>query len=123
MKRDMELIRKLLLFFEEKESPQHIKVPPIEGYDDGTIKTHLVLMHDAGFLRCEPVRSSTSDRVIYVVPFELTWAGHDFLQTMRDDTLWRKAKEHVLKPGASWSFDILKEWAKHELRQKLGLPE
>jgi len=123
MKRDMELIRKLLLFFEDKESPEHVKIPPLEGYDEGTIKTHLELMHDAGLLRCEPVKSSTSDRIIYVIPFELTWAGHDFLQTMRDDTLWKKAKEHVLKPGASWSFDILKEWAKHELKERLGLPE
>lgn len=123
MKRDMELIRKLLLFFEAKESVDYVEVPPIEGYDDRTIKTHLVLMHDAGLLRCEPVRSSTSDRVIYVLPFELTWAGHDFLQTVRDDTVWKKAKEYVLKPGASWSFDILKEWAKHELKQRLGIPE
>jgi hypothetical protein len=41
---------------------------------------------------------------------------------MRDDTIWKKAKEQVLKPGASWSFEILKEWAKHELKQKFGLP-
>jgi len=32
MKRDMELVRKLLFFFEEKPSPEHVKVPPIEGY-------------------------------------------------------------------------------------------
>lgn len=123
MKRDMDLIRKLLIYFEEKESPKCIEVPPVEGYDDITIKNHLVLMHDAGLLRCEPVTSSTSDRVISVIPFDLTWAGHDFLQSMRDENLWKKAKEHVLKPGASWTFEILKEWAKHELKQKLGLPE
>ena len=122
MKRDMDLVRTLLQFFEEKEPPNHVEIPPIDGYDESTIRTHLVLMHDAGLLRCEPVRSSSSDRVIYVLPFELTWAGHDFLQTIRDDNLWRKAKEYVLKPGASWSFDILKEWARYELKQKLGLP-
>jgi hypothetical protein len=99
-----------------------VEIPSVDGYDECTIKSHLVLMHDAGFIRCEPVRSSTSDRVIYVIPFELTWDGHDFLQTMRDDTIWKKAKEQVLKPGASWSFEILKEWAKHELKQKFGLP-
>ncbi|WP_148218141.1 DUF2513 domain-containing protein [Opitutus terrae] len=121
MKRDMDLVRKLLFFFEEKESPRHVAIPPIEGYDDRTIKTHLVLLHDAGLLRCEPVRSRSSERVIYVLPFELTWAGHDFVQTMRSDTLWKKAKTHVLKPGASWSFEILKEWAKQEIKEKLGM--
>ena len=78
MKRDFELIRQLLIFFEEKQSPQHIEVPPIDGYDELTIKYHLVLLHDAGLLRCEPVRSSTSERVIYVLPFDLTWEGHGF---------------------------------------------
>ena len=28
MKRDLELIRKLLIFFEEKESPEHVEAPP-----------------------------------------------------------------------------------------------
>jgi hypothetical protein len=97
-------------------------VPPVEDYESTNIKMHLILMHDAGLIRCEPIKSSTSDRVISVIPFELTWAGH-VLQTMRDENLWKKAKEHVLKPGASWSFEILKEWAKHELKQRLAIPE
>jgi hypothetical protein len=122
MKRDIELVRKLLLFFEEKKDGRPVEVPPIDGYDKLTIKTHLVMLYDASLIRCEPTLSSTSDRVIEVLPFELTWAGHDFIQTMRDDNLWKKAKEYVLKPGASWSFEILKEWGKHEIRQQLGLP-
>jgi hypothetical protein len=52
----------------------------------------------------------------------LTWQGHEFLQSMRDETIWKKAKEHVLKPGASWTFEILKEWAKAELKERLGIP-
>lgn len=111
MKRDFELIRKLLIFFEEKESPAHVEVPPIEGYDDGTIKTHLVLMHDAGLLRCEPIRSSTSDRVIYVVPFELTWAGHEFLDKIRDETVWRKIRGFISSKGGSVAFSVLNELA------------
>ena len=61
------------------------------------------------------------------IPYEasiirLTWAGHDFLDSTRDSKIWNKAKEQVLKSGASWTFDILKEWVKYELKQKLGLP-
>jgi len=41
---------------------------------------------------------------------------------MRDDTLWKQAKEHVLIPGASWTFEILKDWAKYEIKTKLGIP-
>ncbi len=81
MKRDPDLVRQLLIFFDAKSSPDLVKIPSIEGYDVLTIKYHGVLLYDAGFLRCEPVTSSTSTRVIEVWPFELTWAGHEFLDT------------------------------------------
>jgi len=40
-----------------------------------------------------------------------------------DYSVWKKAKEQMLKPGASWTVDILKELAKHEVKQRFGIPE
>ena len=111
MKRDFELIRKLLLFFEEKESPEHIEVPPIDGYDKSTIKYHLVLLHDAGLLRCEPVQSSTSERIIYVIPFDLTWEGHEFLDKVKNETVWRKIRKVIAARGGSLAFNVVNELA------------
>jgi len=111
MKRDFELIRKLLLFFEDKQSPEHVEVPPIDGYDKSTIKYHLVLLHDAGLLRCEPIKSSTSDRVIYVIPFDLTWDGHEFLDKVRNETVWRKILEVIASKGGSVAFSVVNELA------------
>ncbi|HUU97323.1 MAG TPA: DUF2513 domain-containing protein [Phycisphaerae bacterium] len=122
MKRDLELVRKLLIFFEDKPDGAHVEVPPIEGYSELQIKYHLVLMHEAAFLRCERILSSTDpQRVIYVIPFELTWQGHEFLQSVKDDTLWRKLNDRVVKASASWTFGILTEWLKHEIKQRIGL--
>ncbi|MEK7761281.1 MAG: DUF2513 domain-containing protein [Nitrospirota bacterium] len=111
MKRDLELIRKLLIFFEEKESPQQVEVPPIEGYDELAIKYHLVLLHDAGLLRCEPVRSSTSDRVIYVLPFDLTWEGHEFLAKVKNEGVWKKIRVVVAAKGGSLAFSVVNQLA------------
>jgi len=111
MRRDFDLIRKLLLFFEEKPTPQHVELPPIEGYDEPTIRYHLVLMHDAGLLHCEPVRSSTSDRVIYVLPFELTWEGHEFLDKIRSDGVWRKIRDVAASKGGSLAFAVINQIA------------
>jgi hypothetical protein len=111
VKRDLELIRKLLIFFEEKESPQHVEVPPIEGYDELAIKYHLVLLHDAGLLRCEPVRSGTSDRVIYVLPFDLTWEGHEFLTKVKNEGVWNKILAVVAAKGGSMAFSIVNQLA------------
>ena len=122
MKRDLDLVRKLLIFFDDKPDDKAIEVPPIQGYSESEIKYHLILMHEAGFLRCERVRSSTDpERVIYLLPFALTWQGHEFLQSVRDDTVWRKLKERVVKPSSSWTFAILGEWLKREIMQRIGV--
>jgi hypothetical protein len=111
MKRDLELIRKLLFFFEAKQSPEPVEAPQLEGYDEVTIKYHLVLMCDANLLRCEPIKSTTSDRIIYVIPFELTWDGHEFLDKVRSETVWGKIKAIAASKGGSLAFDVVKDLA------------
>jgi hypothetical protein len=121
MKRDLDLIRKLLIFFDDKVGPEHVEVPPIDGYDELTIKYHLVLLHDAELLRCEPVVSSSSDRVIYVLPFELTWAGHDFLDNIRTPQIWKDVMAQLSENGlSSASIDIVNGLATAAIHKQLG---
>ena len=112
----MELIRKLLFYFEEKPDSSHVQVPPIEGHGESDIRYHCRLLYDAGFLNCEPVASSTSSRVIYVIPFDLTWAGHEFLDKIRADSTWNKIKAQAKEKSLSLSFNIV-----NELAQRLTL--
>ena len=53
----------------------------------------------------------------------LTWAGHDYLDAVRDPKIWHKTKEATDKVG-SWTFEIVKELAKGYIKselQKLGM--
>jgi hypothetical protein len=111
MRRDLDLIRKLLIFFEEKRDARHVEVPPIEGFSELEIKYHLVLMYEAGLLQREAIKSSTSDRVIYVIPFELTWEGHEFLVKVRNDGVWRRVKDAVASKGGSLAFSVVNHLA------------
>lgn len=117
MKRNMDLVRLLLLRSEGDEEAG----AACEKFTIEERAYHVQLLIDADLVE-GIVRRGAKGEFTGASVFRLTWAGHDFLQSMRDDTLWKKAKEEVLKPGASWTFDILKEWAKHELKQRLGLP-
>lgn len=121
LKRDMELIRELLLFFDERDSSAGIKSPPINGYDDLMIQYHLVLMHDAELLRCEPSTSSSSGRVIYVLAFELTWKGHDFLDSIRNDTIWKKVKDTFHDKGVGMAFSVVQGLAVKFAQSQVGL--
>ena len=121
MKRDFDLVRKLLVYFEEKPGPEHVKIPPIEDYDELTIKYHLVLLHDAGLLRCEPQTSSSSDRMIEVLPFDLTWDGHEFLAKIRDDGLWQKTKDTILNKGGQLTINTITTVATLLMKKMIGL--
>ena len=107
MKRDFDLVRKLLRFFEEKNDTKAVLGPSIDGYSELEIKYHLVLLHDAKLIRCEPVISTTSNRVIYVIPFELTWDGHEFIATIREDKFWNKVKGYIVDKGGQLTFNSI----------------
>lgn len=117
MKRNMDLVRLLLMRSEgDEEAEKAAKEFSVEER-----AYHVQLLIDAGLVE-GVVRRDPNGKFTGAVVSRLTWAGHDFLQSIRDSSLWNKAKKQVLQSGASWTFDILKEWAKHEMKQKLGLP-
>ena len=53
MKRDIDLIRKLLLYLEEKPNDKSIKDLELEEYSKDEVQYHFILMDQAGLIRCE----------------------------------------------------------------------
>lgn len=51
----------------------------------------------------------------------LTWAGHDFLDAARNDTVWRKAKDKIAETGSSWTFESLKALLNNYVKATLGI--
>lgn len=116
MKRDMELIRLLLLEVEQGEAP-----PELAEYQEADMLYHYALMVDAGLIVASLLPEFGIPESVSV--HRLTWTGHDFLDATRDSKLWKLAKEKVLKPGASWTFSLLVEWLKQEAHKRIfGTP-
>jgi len=121
MNRDFELIRRLLIFFDERPDPGYVEVPDIgREYTHLRVKYHLVLLYQAGFLNCEPVKSTTSDRVIYVLPFDLTWDGHEFLAKIKNDGVWHKIQAALGSKGGTLAFAVINQLAKKFALQAAG---
>jgi len=116
MKRDMELIRRILQnaeeleFVDDEPYERYEAKPPLEAYQ-------IALMKDAGLVDAEI--DTTIGIPSGATIARLTWSGHDFLDSSRDSNIWKLAKEHIIKPDASWSFSILVEWLKQEARRKI----
>ena len=109
MKRDIDLIRKILLYLEEKPDGKRINNLELEGFSIDEVQYHLILMDEAGLISCErSMSSTTADRVIKVFPFNLTWQGHEFLEASRNDTFWNKAKAVAKAKSGALSIDVIK---------------
>ena len=120
MTRDFDLIRKLLVFFDEKPGPGYVELPVVAGsYTEAQVRYHLVLLHDAGLLQCEP--KSEGGRIISVIPFDLTWEGHEFLSKIRSETNWGKIKCLVSSKSVPMAFGVINQLATKLALQSLDL--
>jgi hypothetical protein len=122
MKRDMDLVRSILLWIEQQDCGRNVGwTIEIEGFTDEQIGYHIHLMGQAGLLEAHET-TSMSDTSPSAIPIALTWSGHDFLESAKDETLWSKAKKSVIQPAGGVAFNVLLEWLKAEAKARLGLP-
>ena len=112
MKRDMELIRKILFAIEEKYVDTWLDSSEIviEGYDLKTIAYHCAILYDGGFVN--DYKGEYGDNGLsYFGVGALTWEGQDFLEKIRSDTIWNKTKDVMTKKGIPFLVDTIKEIA------------
>ena len=117
MKRDMDLIRRIALDTEAMEFGYVLTAD--EDQDQASFGFHVIWMKEAGLIKANVTEYESGEPPKAEV-LRLTWAGCEFVDAIRSDTLWSKAKASVLRPGVSFTFDVLKEWLKTEIAQ--GLP-
>src|SRR5208337_4079787 len=107
MKRDMDLIREILLAIESyPESDSYNLNLSFPGHSEDEVSYHCRLLLDARMIDaiCIQVNMGPDQWMIK----GLTWAGHEFLEASRDDSRWNKAKKIILEKTGSFSFEILK---------------
>jgi hypothetical protein len=118
MKRDMDLIRGMLLAI---ESDEHGFAPKIEipGYTQEQIGYHAVLLGEAGLVEIVDVTSMGSGSPEAMIT-RLTWAGHEFLDSARENQRWNQAKDMINKIGGA-SIQILISVLTDLAKKRLGL--
>lgn len=115
MKRDMDIIRTILLGAEAQTQKDFGSTFSVSGVSEEQIEIHLPLLIDKGLLEGKDW-SSMKSRSWGMV--RLTWDGHDFLDTVRDDEIWRETKNGV-KAAGGFSLDLIKSLAKGLVKQKI----
>ena len=126
MKRDMDLIRKILLTVEAEDEDGQEGAEVINSILSETsphiVERHISMLEEEELI--EKVFSVFSFGVLDKHSGEaslqsygkdtwrLTWAGHDFLDTIRDDDVWIKTKNAVEKVGGTAAMETWKAVAR-----------
>lgn len=93
MKRNWELIRKILLKLEQKVDDTPLDSESIKGFSVDVVEYHYQLLEQAKLIE---------------IKHNLTWQGHEFLDKIRSDTAWNKIKQIIKTKGIDLSFDAIK---------------
>lgn len=118
MKRDLDLIRKILLHVEEHDNLDFA----IDAYDEKAIGYHVRLLNQAGLLHA--VAQTTLDGNIILQNSghtALSWEGHEFLDAARDEGRWKEARAIVKDKAGTVTVSVLSALLVQLMRQAIGL--
>jgi tetratricopeptide (TPR) repeat protein len=114
MKRDMDLIRTILFEVEKSTSPDGCQVEA-PGWSRDELYYNAKLAQEAGLIDARFLPGSDEFHVL-----RLTYSGHEFLDAARNDTLWAKGKEIVIKNTGTLTLEALKIALQALMKQALG---
>lgn len=112
MKRDLELIRRILLYAEKENG----KIPfysmlPVFGVDADILDAHLRLMQEMDLIRyggstiaLTPETKKYDGCFLY----RITAKGYDYLDAVRDETAWGKIKGKITSSGGELTLAAIK---------------
>lgn len=118
MKRDLDLLRNLMIYLEDNLKPntpiQSTNILLYEGDDEYNIMSeHITMLLDMGYIECNKPIYPQGFKICSII--RITSNGYDFLDALRNDTTWNhvKAKASSL-PGLTIGIllDLGKEYIK-----------
>ena len=120
MKRDMELIKKILLRLEE--SPKGLETDlSNDGYTSEQITYHSYLLIQGGLAEGERFYTHDGSPHPKAILSNLTWQGHEFVDAARNDSIWKKAMERVKERSDAIPIGVLTMLLTSLLKAQLGL--
>jgi hypothetical protein len=126
MQRDMDYVRDLLLKIEVEpvsiENSSDLLPAGASDEDLQRLNYHLEMMIDeAGFIKAIESHSLSDQQWLNL---QLTWHGHEFLETVRDPEVWKRTKDGAKKAGnfgLSFVVELAKAYGKHVAKERLGI--
>lgn len=118
MKRNMDLCRLILFKIEAEYKSTALYNLSIDGYDIETVAYHCKLLFNAGLL--ESYKPTYGDNRIYAFSVgSLTWERHDFLDKIRENTIWNRTKKKIKENALPFTIEVIKSVATAIINKRL----
>lgn len=107
MKRDMDLVRTILLALADSDEPLWSTDLVTDDYSRDVIGYHFLILDEAGLIMAN-VKAADNDPYYIAVASRLTWEGNDFLDAVRDESIWKRVRSTIGKITGGASFEVFK---------------
>lgn len=71
----------------------------LSSYSRETIAYTLILLDEADYINCNIIESDNN--IIDIFVFRLTYSGHEFIETIRSNSVWEKITSCISKVGTA----------------------
>ncbi|WP_281948055.1 DUF2513 domain-containing protein [Vibrio parahaemolyticus] len=119
MKRNMEMVRNILLKIESH--PNQITDIKLAEHPQNEVYYHIRLMIDAGILdgdyAMDMSNASSAPAKIFIK--SMTWEGHELLDNLRKDEVWSVIKDNFKNDSIGTVITVAKDLAVHMAKKKL----
>lgn len=122
MKRNIDLIRQILLYCEDK-NPDRVYTDELADeldVDFETISYHIQLLDDCGYIQTDAMHAIGSFMPDFII-YRITSYGHDYLDSVRDDDVYKETKKKLGPKFASITLDVVKSVATEVIKGQLGI--
>jgi Hypothetical protein (DUF2513) len=123
MRRDFELVRKLMLAIESRVDNCYFTacdMQKIDNYSLSEVNCHLEWLVDGKLVDGKVNRDGVGE-IANVVMRKLSWEGCNFLDDARNESVWKKTMETVKEKTGSVSIALLTQLLISAAKQNLGL--
>lgn len=126
MELNYDIVRDLMIVFADSQEAS--------GPTDGDLKTFatrnnistdelgftLERLHEAGYITGEPTWMDDHPKY-FVGCGNMTWDGNQYLNSIRNPSVWKETKKKLVDSGITASFSVITALATAIAKQKLGL--
>lgn len=119
MKRDWDLVREILFAVEDlpPEATDGLRVSALEAYPPQLVAYHIEMLHQAGLLNAIVEKTSAGTAA---TANSLTWEGHEFLDSIRQDSIWEKIKGSFTKGQLSLPKSLIEKFGTELLAETVS---